>query len=138
MKSMPSRQQPKRIYNISEFPSHYRIKGGVDDSDRQLLGGIYSGVTSSFEYGLGESTYIAAWTRMPRWSGVDSDPDWIVGLRNKRLIPLHFQFHFGHVGMTGVRGYPRNRLDKSLFRYVVAPLALEREPFDVCLVDDGG
>lgn len=128
--------EPRRVYNISEFPPEYRTAGGLMDDDRELLGNIYSTANSSFEYGLGESTYIAAWTRMPRWSGIDSDSNWVVGVRDKPLIPSYYQFNFGDIGPTKVWGYPTQPdLDKMLFRYVVAPLALEREPFDVYLVD---
>lgn len=141
--------EPRRVYNISEFPPEYHTTGGLDDTDRALLGDIYSTANSSFEYGLGESTYIAAWTRMPRWSGVDSDSNWVVGVRDKPIIPSHFQFNFGDIGQTQAYGWPKGfrlgfepqRQDahlimgKMAYRYIVAPLVLERDPFDVYLVD---
>lgn len=141
--------EPRRVYNISDFPSEYHTTGGLDDTDRALLGDIYSTANSSFEYGLGESTYIAAWTRMPRWSGVDSDSNWVVGVRDKPIIPSHFQFNFGDIGQTQAYGWPKGfrlgfepqRQDSHLimgkmaYRYIVAPLVLERDSFDVYLVD---
>jgi len=126
----------RRVYNISEFPNKYLTNGGLLDTDRILLGKIYSSVNSSFEYGLGESTYIAAWTNMPRWSGVDSDSNWVEGVREKAVVPSHFEFNFGDIGPTKGYGHPvQPNLTKQLFRYVVAPLELEREAFDVYLVD---
>lgn len=127
--------EPRRVYNITEFSPEYRMAGGMLEDDRHLLGKIYSFANSSFEYGLGESTYIAAWTRMPRWSGIDSDSNWVVGVRDKPIVPPHFQFTFADIGTTKSWGYPEELIDKQVFRYVVAPLALELEPFNVYLID---
>ena len=85
---------------------------------------------------IGESTYIAAWTGMPRLSGVDSDPTWISLVRDQETIHDNFQFHFGDIGPTGDWGFPKKLgLTKQIFRYVLAPLSLERKPFEIYLVD---
>lgn len=132
---------PRRVYNRSEYPAQYLTTGGLGETDRALLGKVYSEVNSSFEYGLGESTFIAAWTGMPRWSGIDSDPKYVADVRSKPLVPSHFQFNFGDIGPTGAWGWPEQRgrrpnfERKQLLRYIWAPLALEREAFDVYLVD---
>jgi hypothetical protein len=49
-----------------------RGTGGLDDDDRLVLGELYYNATSVFEYGLGESTRIAAAT------GVQGIPVWTV------------------------------------------------------------
>jgi hypothetical protein len=50
-----------------------RTAGGLADRDRLMLAKIYREADSMFEYGLGESTHIAAQVGVPRYSGIDSD-----------------------------------------------------------------
>mmetsp|Transcript_50723 Transcript_50723/g.152764 ORF Transcript_50723/g.152764 Transcript_50723/m.152764 type:complete len:307 (-) Transcript_50723:27-947(-) len=124
----------RRKFNITSYPQELRTTGGLDDSDRSVLGHIYSTADSVFEYGLGESTAIASWVGVPRWSGVDSDAEWVSMARSKS--PPHYQFHFGDVGPTKKWGKPTDpTLGKRVLRYAVAPLALEHDPFAVYLVD---
>jgi hypothetical protein len=47
--------------------------GGLTNKDRTLLAEIYGEANSVFEYGLGESTYIANHVGVPRYAGIDSD-----------------------------------------------------------------
>jgi hypothetical protein len=112
-----------------------RGTGGLDDDDRLVLGELYYNATSVFEYGLGESTRIAAATGVPRYSGVDSDPVWVAKARMD-ANRAHFRFNYGDIGDTGTFGHP---LDKSLqkiqYDYQIASLILEDSPFDVYLVD---
>lgn len=108
--------------------------GGLQDNDRLLLGELYYNAQSVFEFGLGESTKIAAHVGVPRYAGVDSDPAWVSMARNTSLD--HFRFTFADVGPLGNWGYPNDRsLQKNQFNYQFAPLAVERDPFDVYLVD---
>lgn len=109
--------------------------GGLEDADRLALGDLYLNAQSVFEYGLGESTLIAAKTGVPRYSGIDSDAVWVAQARNNSKLD-HFRFNFADVGMTGAWGYPTNlALQKIQYNYQIAPLVLEDESFDVYLVD---
>lgn len=112
-----------------------RGTGGLDDDDRLVLGELYYNATSVFEYGLGESTRIAAFTGVPRYAGVDSDPVW-VQMARKDAGHGHFRFSYGDIGDTKLFGHPVDTtLRKIQYNYQVAPLALENSPFDVYLVD---
>ena len=134
--SLGTNNSTRRLYKLQSFPSDLRTSGGLTNNDRVLIGKLYSNASSAFEYGLGESTYIAAWTGMPRLSGVDSDPAWISLVRDKDIVPDNYQFDFGDIGPTGGWGFPKKLgLAKQIFRYVLAPLSLERKPFEIYLVD---
>ena len=69
-----------------------RKNGGLSDVDRQVLGNLYFKANSVFEFGLGESTLIAAKTGVPRYSGVDSDPNWVSNTRKEAGMD-HFRFY---------------------------------------------
>ena len=108
--------------------------GGLNPRDRDLLGLIYRNATSVFEYGLGESTYIANYVGVPRYAGIDSDPVWIGKAREK--VAPHFRFYLGDIGPTGDWGYPKlPKLDKAVLNYQLSPLVVEPQPFDVYMVD---
>ena len=115
-----------------------REGGGLDDADRQTIGDLYYKASSVFEFGLGESTRIAAATQVPRYAGVDSDPAW-VGMARGISIELkmdHFRFYLSDIGPTVRWGYPVNRtLTKISYNYIVSALMAEQEAFDVYLVD---
>ena len=109
-------------------------RGGLNSQDRHLLGLIYRNASSVFEYGLGESTYIANHVGVPRYAGIDSDPLWIAKARDK--VAPHFRFYLGDIGATGDWGFPKNpKLEKSIFQYQLSPLIVEPKPFDVYMVD---
>ena len=84
-----------------------RGTGGLLDTDRTLLADIYSSVDSVFEFGLGESSKIAAWVGVPRYVGVDSDASWVTNVR-KEVNNDHFRFIFTDIGETGAYGNPKN------------------------------
>jgi len=112
-----------------------RGTGGLDDQDRRILGDLYCNATSVFEYGLGESTLIAARVGVPRYAGVDSDAQWVAEAREKSG-KTHFRFYFADIGKTGAWGNPTMpSLNKIAYNYQVAPLVAEDEAFDVYLVD---
>eukprot|EP00557_Chaetoceros_sp_GSL56_P003055 CAMPEP_0176491812 /NCGR_PEP_ID=MMETSP0200_2-20121128/8635_1 /TAXON_ID=947934 /ORGANISM="Chaetoceros sp., Strain GSL56" /LENGTH=299 /DNA_ID=CAMNT_0017889273 /DNA_START=119 /DNA_END=1015 /DNA_ORIENTATION=+ len=112
-----------------------RGTGGLDDTDRMVLGELYYNATSVFEYGLGESTLIAAFTGVPRYSGIDSDPVWVTKAR-KEAGQDHFRFYYGDIGDTASFGNPvDNTLQKIHYNYQMSGLALEDSAFDVYLVD---
>jgi len=111
-----------------------RGDGGLFDSDRLLLGELYYNATSAFEFGLGESTKIAARVGLPRYAGVDSDAVWVSMARDASMD--HFRFTFADIGSTVKWGNPKNaNLQKIHFNYQFAPLIVEQDPFDVYLVD---
>jgi hypothetical protein len=87
-----------------------------------------------FEFGLGESTQIAAHVGVPRYSGIDSDPNWVVQARDK-VNKAHYKFYLADIGQTGAWGYPTAKLRKIPLNYQFQALRIEMEPFDVYLVD---
>ena len=89
-----------------------------------------------FEYGLGESTYIASHVGVPRYAGVDSDPQWIALARDNKIVPQHFRFYLGDIGPTGDWGFPVHPgLNKFVLDYQLSALIVEPKPFDVYTVD---
>jgi hypothetical protein len=112
-----------------------RGSGGLDDADRVTLGDLYLNAQSVFEYGLGESTLIAAHTGVPRYSGIDSDAMWVSQARENSKLE-HFRFNFADIGTSKAWGRPQNPLlQKIQYNYQIAPLVVEDESFDVYLVD---
>jgi hypothetical protein len=123
---------PKR--NAFDLANWTRGTGGLTDPDRILLASIYGNASSVFEYGLGESTFIASHVGVPRYAGIDSDAVWVSQTRDA-VLP-HFRFYLADVGKTGMWGMPDNpNMPKSVLDYQVAPLLLEPYPFDVYMVD---
>lgn len=51
--------------------------------------------------------------------------------------PSRFRFYFADVGPVELWGYPKGKQQtlKMAFDYQIAPLFMEREPFDVYMVD---
>lgn len=119
--------------DFSDFP--FKSRGGLTDSDRQLIADLYYGAESVFEFGIGESTEIAAMTNLPRYAGVDSSAEWISTAQLQ--APDRFRFSFADVGPTREWGNPtsNNTLAKMALNYQLAPLRIERDAFDVYFVD---
>mmetsp|Transcript_22081 Transcript_22081/g.47394 ORF Transcript_22081/g.47394 Transcript_22081/m.47394 type:complete len:323 (+) Transcript_22081:156-1124(+) len=111
-------------------------EGGLGDSDRLLLASLYRNATSVFEFGLGESTHIAAWVGVPRLAGVDSSAVWVDRARSGPGKD-HFRFAFADVGELGqYYGRPKNEsLKKIPYSYQSGPLNNEMRAFDLYLVD---
>jgi len=129
--------KPENSGNRSKFSLEGWTKGtgGLDDADRMALGDLYLNAKSVFEYGLGESTLIAAHTGVPRYAGVDSDALWVAQARTNSKLD-HFRFNFADIGASKEWGHPQNSLlQKINYNYQLAPLVLEDEAFDVYLVD---
>lgn len=109
--------------------------GGLTNNDRVTLARIYGNATSVFEYGLGESTFIADHVGVPRYAGVDSDPVYVADTREK-VYNSHFRFYFADVGATKEWGVPEKPLlPKNVLNYQLVPLMAEMQPFDVYMVD---
>mmetsp|Transcript_886 Transcript_886/g.1403 ORF Transcript_886/g.1403 Transcript_886/m.1403 type:complete len:282 (-) Transcript_886:36-881(-) len=112
-----------------------RGSGGLDDADRQTLFDLYHDADSVFEWGLGESTKIAAKVGVPRYAGIDSDPAWVQQARVQAGMD-HFRFSYADIGNTTAWGYASNdKLQKIALNYQVAPLLVEQKPFDFYLSD---
>ena len=136
----------KHLYKIANEPRVMNRKpfslgavavtgDGLHDSDRQLLATLYYNATSVYEFGLGESTHIAAYVGVPRYSGVDSDAVW-VGKAREGANMDHFRFSFADIGNTVSFGNPTNKtLKKIPLDYQSAPLNNEMEASDFYLVD---
>jgi hypothetical protein len=122
---------PDNEFVLSEW--NLKTAGGLTDADRVMLADIYADADSVFEFGLGESTYIANHVGVPRYAGIDSDASWVTQAREK--VSPHYRFYFADIGPTRQWGYPLSVLPKSVYDYQVAPLIAEPLPFDVYMVD---
>ena len=122
----------------------------MESSDHTLLQDIYIQAGAVFEYGLGESTLLAAAARVPRLAGVDADGDRMASVRQQ--LPLHYRLYVADVPLApGIRaegrggggggGGSRDRdaissgQGSRALAYQLAPLAAELTPFDVYLVN---
>lgn len=94
---------------------------------------LYRNADSVFEFGLGESTRIAAAVGVPRYAGIDSDAAWVSNVRGD--VPLHYRFYFADIGPTKDWGYPTKDVLKGELNYQMVPLIAEPEPFGVYMVD---
>jgi len=124
-------QLKRKAFNVSSWTK--QSGGGLLDADRILLGELYGSAESVFEWGLGESTYIAAEVGVPRYGGVDNDSLWVTNARDQS--PHHFRFYLGDTGPTGAFGNPKTKLPKAIVNYQISPLLAEERPFDVYMVD---
>mmetsp|Transcript_22934 Transcript_22934/g.39242 ORF Transcript_22934/g.39242 Transcript_22934/m.39242 type:complete len:308 (-) Transcript_22934:31-954(-) len=121
----------RRQFNLTTW--NHKTSGGLKDLDRLKLAAIYRNASSVFEWGLGESSYIAAEVDVPRYGGVDSDAAWVSAARDKS--PQHFRFHLGDIGPTGVWGRPAGgHQPKAYINYQFTPLSTEKA-FEVYMVD---
>jgi hypothetical protein len=125
---------------VDFFNFSLKAMGGLEDDDREFIGEIYFNANSVFEFGIGESTDIAAATNLPRYVGVDSSSEWVKMVRDR--APDRFRFFFADIGKTGAWGVPVNdggtlraTTSKMVLDYQIAPLFLEKKPFDVYMVD---
>lgn len=130
------RTAEKKTFNIDwwEKASGLTTTGGLNKQDRILLSQLYGNANSVFEWGLGESTYMANYLGVPRYAGIDSDPVWVDMARNK--VSGEYRFYFADIGKTVDWGWPSNQnLTKNVFNYQLEPLIVEQEAFDVYMVD---
>ena len=132
VQGMASSTPPRNEFVLDQWKQ--RTTGGLVNADRVLLAKYYRQANSVFEYGLGESTYIANHVGVPRYAGIDSDVAYVDGVRQN--VSSHFRFYYGDIGDTGAWGMPLDsKLPKSVWQYQVAPLQSELLPFDVYMVD---
>lgn len=130
----PTSSSERKHFDDASLLSWERGDGGLHDTDRILLAKYYNVANSAFEFGVGESTKIAAYTNMPNFKGVDSDPIWVGIARD--MAPSHFRFELLDIGATEDWGYPHdNKLAKIPLNYMTQPLISEPKAFDFYLVD---
>jgi hypothetical protein len=130
--SVPHRGNSTKHLDLSKWTK--QTDGGLLPRDRIYLSKIYGDAESVFEYGLGESTYIADHMGVPRYAGIDSDAAWVAAAREK--VSDHFRFYFADIGPTVAWGYPKTTdLAKSILNYQLMPMIVEPRPFDVYMVD---
>jgi len=122
---------PRQSFDLNAWEK--ATEGGLTPEDRILLAQIYGQANSVFEYGLGESTFIANHVGVKRYAGIDSDPSWIALARSK--VSSSYRFYLADIGDIGRWGKPREVLFKQPFAYQLAPLIVEPVPFDVYMVD---
>jgi len=124
----------KHVFDKGTLESWERGDGGLEDSDRLLVAKYYYAANSVFEFGLGESTKIAAHINVPFYKGMDTDATWVGIARDN--APDHFRFEFGDIGTTIAWGNPATPfLPKAPIDYTIQPLSTELEPFDIYMVD---
>lgn len=130
------KQTQLKTHNITTKPLKKQ------QQDRQLLGRLYHDAASVFEFGVGESTLIASHVGVPRYSGVDSDVNWIAKARESvLLLPHHnmsqYRFTFADIGPT-TKNFGRavqTNVSKIPLSYQSTPLYSEMDAFDIYLVD---
>eukprot|EP00127_Corallochytrium_limacisporum_P006990 Clim_evm44s239 gene=Clim_evmTU44s239 len=106
----------------------------LNDADRSLLGKYYSHIDSLLEWGVGESTEIAAYYGVPRYTGVDASETWLSHFRS--ITPSHFTFVWTDIGPIKSWGYPIDLEATPKFpRYSLGPLAMESDSFEVYFVN---
>lgn len=159
--SSSSKTKKRHKINVTEWKGRPSTWGGLFGEDRAYISELYYNATSLFEFGLGESTYLAATTNIPRYAGVDSDAQWVANARDYAMTYMDkkrnssssnnnknsnddydendgssFRFYFADVGPTLVWGKPSNQqLAKIFYDYQIAPLVSEFKHFDVYMID---
>jgi len=116
-----------------------RGSGGLEDDDRRTPGDLYFRTDNVFDFGLGESTRIAASPRLASARGS------VLEERYHASHTHHFRFYFSDIGNTVMSGYPELKPEKNPnhtrwtnkyeCNYQVTALMAEREAFDVYIVD---
>ena len=115
---------------------------------------MYYDATSVFEFGVGESTLIAAYVGVTRYSGVDSDAAWINKARSDLLLvrpsnnnndnnmqtttkpQTQYRFSFADIGPTRMFGNAiHTNVSKIPLSYQSTPLYSEMEAFDIYFID---
>ena len=73
--------EPK-AFDLQEWLRH-GTDGGLQNEDRIMLAKYYGTANSIFEWGLGESSYMAGFFNVSRYAGVDSEATWVSNARDK-------------------------------------------------------
>lgn len=112
----------------------HKSGGGLTDTDRRILGAIYYESDSVYESGIGESTSIAVFTRVPRYTGVDSSIQWLKQIME--ISPAHYRFHWADLGTIKEWGHPVSTITMPKWSFAsTAALAAEKQAFDFYFID---
>lgn len=115
--------------------SHERGTGGLCDADRSVLAVLYSAARRVFEYGLGESTKLAAEMGVPRYHGVDSDAAWVSNVQSE-APKTGYNFTFQNIGPTREWGNPVNCTPRPSFEtYSKTPFETGAQSYDMYFID---
>lgn len=130
--------RPRRGFDleaaVTELGYPRRSTGGLLRDDRAILWRIYASSDSVFEMGVGESTQVAVFTGVPRFTGVDGSTAWLANI--SAASPPHYRFHWADIGAIGKWSIPQDDSTAPKWPfYSFAALAAESEAFDFYLVD---
>jgi len=108
--------------------------GNLNADDKRLLTDLYLRSSSVFEWGVGESTTLAANAGVRRYTGVDGSQEWL-GIVQP-AIPRHFRLVWADIGDIGEYSYPIDEESRAKWpAYSRHALESESEGFDVYFVD---
>jgi len=130
--------RPRRVFDkgaaVREVNYPSVSSGGLQSADQAMLWRIYRESDSVFEMGVGESTKIAVFTGVPRYTGVDGSIEWLGEVR--KVSPSHYRFHWADVGEIGAWSVPTDTAATLKWPfYSMGALAAESAAFDFYLVD---
>jgi hypothetical protein len=136
--SMPFRDSelPKRRpWNLekAEKEGYKKTTGGLNDADRDIIGEFYSHNASVFEWGTGESSKIAQYVGVQRYTGVDSDQKWLEYVADG--APAYYRFVLADIGKLIKWGNPGDTKAAPKFPYYSQIVNMENRPFDFYMVD---
>ena len=80
--NMITESQEPKAFDLQEWLQH-STDGGLNNKDRIMLAKYYGTANSIFEWGLGESSYMAGYFNVSRYAGVDSEATWVSNARDK-------------------------------------------------------
>lgn len=126
----------RRAFNETHarLTSHYkRTGGGLNDYDRHELQAMYSKATSVCEWGVGESTTIASYMGLPRYTGIDSSVDWLNIVQKQ--APRHFRFVWSDVGPIASWGTPSDDATRMKWPFYAFGAIAAEDAFDFYFVD---
>lgn len=108
--------------------------GGLNNADIAILARIYLESESVYETGIGESTKIAIFTGVPRYTGADGALEWVnIAMKG---APPHYRFHWADIGAIKAWSKPVNKKATPKWpMYTYGALAAESKGFDFYLVD---
>ena len=108
--------------------------GNLNNIDRMILANILYRSDSVFESGVGESSFICAYTGVPRYTGVDNSVEWLQKVSGS--LPSHYRFHWADIGPISDYSVPID--PKSMPKWPLsstAALFAEDHAFDLYFVD---
>ena len=80
--NMITESHEPKAFDLQEWLQH-STDGGLKNEDRVMLAKYYGTANSIFEWGLGESSYMAGYFNVSRYAGVDSEATWVSNARDK-------------------------------------------------------